>query len=95
MNVSANWAKAGAEIPHGIVGALRVRSLTITEMSCEKSDVGAGRRTYAGTSAERVPFTLIIDKKTAPMGTCKAITLPPSAWMVAIHRADQRPAVIS
>ena len=66
--VSVSWAKVGAEIPYDIVGALRVRSLTITEMSCEKSGVGAGTRTYAGTSRERVPFTLIIDQQTAPLG---------------------------
>ena len=66
--VSVSWAKVGTEIPYEIVGALRVRGLAITEMSCEKVGVGAGTRTYAGTSAERVPFTLIIDQQTAPLG---------------------------
>ncbi len=68
VTVSVNWTKVGAEIPYDIVGALRMRGLPITEMSCEKVGVGAGTRTYAGTSAERVPFTLIIDQQTAPLG---------------------------
>lgn len=66
--VSVHWAKVGAEIPYDIVGALRVRGLTIAEMSCEKIGVGAGTRTYAGTSAEHVPFALTIDQQTAPLG---------------------------
>lgn len=66
--VSVNWAMVGGEIPYDIAGALRARGLTITEMSCEKIGVGAGMRTYAGTSPERVPFSLTIDQQTAPLG---------------------------
>jgi len=46
--VSVNWAKVGGEIPYDIAGALRLRGIAITEMSCEKIGVGAGSRTYAG-----------------------------------------------
>jgi hypothetical protein len=51
--VSVNWAKVGGEIPYDIAGALRLRQIAITEMSCEKIGAGAGSRTYAGTSTGR------------------------------------------
>lgn len=66
--VSINWAKVGVEIPYDIAGALRLRGIAITEMSCEKIGVGAGSRTYAGTSTGGVPFTLTINQQTAPLG---------------------------
>ncbi len=66
--VSVNWAKVGGEIPYDIAGAMRLRGIAITEMSCEKIGVGAGSRTYAGTSTGGVPFTLTIDQQTAPLG---------------------------
>lgn len=66
--VSANWTMVGAEIPYDIPEALSARGVSIMEVSCEKVGAGAGTRTYAGISPGQVPFALIVDQQTAPLG---------------------------
>ncbi|MBP8896886.1 MULTISPECIES: hypothetical protein [Sphingomonadaceae] len=83
--VSVNWAKVGGEIPYDIAGALRLRQIAITEMSCEKIGAGAGSRTYAGTSPEGVPFTLTVDQQTAPLGHMQ------SYYTATIHLEEGHP----
>ena len=66
--VGFNWTEIGAQIPYDVVNAMRVRGVTLTQMSCEKTGVGEGNRVYAGTAPGRAPFKINIDQRTAPTG---------------------------
>lgn len=66
--VGFNWTEVGAQIPYDVVNAMRVRGVTLTQMSCEKTGVGEGSRAYAGTAPNRAPFKITIDQRTAPTG---------------------------
>lgn len=67
-SLSVSWSQTAGEIPHDVVGAMRRRGVSLVEMSCEKTGVGAGTRVYAGTASGRAPFTLTIEQQTAPLG---------------------------
>ena len=83
--VSVNWQEVGAEIAYDVAGALRARGVTVTEMSCEKTGVGAGNRLYAGTAPGRAPFTLTVEQQTAPLGHM------PSFYMASISLDGRHP----
>lgn len=67
--LSMSWSQVGAEIPYDVVNAMRARSVTLVQMSCEKLGTGEGNRVYAGTAPGRAPFRLTIDQRTAPTGS--------------------------
>lgn len=66
--VTVKWNEVGGEIAYDVVGAMRARGVTVTEMSCEATGVGAGTRHYAGTAPGRMPFTVTVEQQTAPLG---------------------------
>jgi len=66
--VGLNWSEIGAEIPYDVVNAMRIRGVTLVQMSCEKLGTGEGSRIYAGTAPGRAPFKLNLDQRTAPTG---------------------------
>ncbi|MDE8652836.1 hypothetical protein [Novosphingobium album (ex Liu et al. 2023)] len=67
-SVSLGWSEVGAEIPHDIVEAMRLKGASLTQRSCEKTGAGAGTRTFAGNAPGRAPFTMVVEQQTAPLG---------------------------
>ncbi|MFP5402606.1 MAG: hypothetical protein ACLGH1_11765 [Gammaproteobacteria bacterium] len=61
-----NWMEVGAEPPYDIVGAMRVRGVTLTEIACEEFGAGEWQRVFAGSAPGRTPFRLEVGQRTAP-----------------------------
>lgn len=61
-----NWMEVGAEPPYDIVGAMRVRGVTLTEIACEEFGAGEWQRVFSGSAPGRAPFRLELGQRTAP-----------------------------
>ena len=61
-----NWMEVGAEPPFDIVGAMRVRGVTLNEIACEEFGAGEWQRVFAGSAPGRAPFRLEVAQRTAP-----------------------------
>ena len=67
-----NWMEVGAEPPYDIVGAMRVRGVTLTETACEEFGAGEWQRVFAGSAPGRAPFRLEIAQRIAPFANANA-----------------------
>lgn len=61
-----NWMEVGAEPPYDIVGAMRARGVTLTEIACEEFGAGEWQRAFSGSAPGRAPFRLELAQRTAP-----------------------------
>ena len=61
-----NWMEVGAEPPYDIVGAMRARGVTLTEIACEEFGAGEWQRVFSGSAPGRAPFRLELAQRTAP-----------------------------
>lgn len=61
-----SWMEVGAEPPYDIVGAMRVRGVTLTEIACEEFGAGEWQRVFSGSAPGRAPFRLELGQRTAP-----------------------------
>ncbi|MHB1373081.1 MAG: hypothetical protein ACYCWL_04235 [Thauera sp.] len=61
-----NWMEVGAEPPYDIIGALRVRGVTLTEIACEEFGAGEWQRVFSGSAPGRAPFRLELAQRIAP-----------------------------
>lgn len=64
--LGVNWGEVGAEPPYDIVGAMRARGVTLTEIACEEFGSGEWQRVFAGRAPGRAPFRLEVGQRTAP-----------------------------
>lgn len=64
--LSVNWMEVGAEPPYDIVGAMRARGVTLTEIACEEFGSGEWQRVFAGVAPGRAPFRLEVAQRVAP-----------------------------
>ncbi|MFU2488087.1 hypothetical protein [Thauera sp. WH-1] len=64
--LSVNWMEVGAEPPYDIVGAMRARGVTLTEIACEEFGSGEWQRVFAGVAPGRAPFRLEVGQRMAP-----------------------------
>lgn len=64
--VGVSWMEIGAEPPYDVVGAMRARGVTLTEVTCEDLGAGEWQRVYAGEAPGRAAFALEIGQRTAP-----------------------------
>ncbi len=64
--LGVNWGEVGAEPPYDIVGAMRARGVTLTEIACEEFGSGEWQRVFAGSAPGRAPFRLELGQRTAP-----------------------------
>ena len=64
--LGVNWSEVGAEPPYDIVGAMRARGVTLTEIACEEFGSGEWQRVFAGSAPGRAPFRLELGQRTAP-----------------------------
>ena len=64
--LGVSWGEVGAEPPYDIVGAMRARGVTLTEIACEEFGSGEWQRVFAGSAPGRAPFRLDIAQRTAP-----------------------------
>ena len=61
-----SWMEVGAEPPYDIVGAMRVRGVTLTEIACEEFGAGEWQRVFSGSAPGRAPFRLELGQRIAP-----------------------------
>lgn len=64
--LGVNWSEVGAEPPYDIVGAMRARGVTLTELACEEFGSGEWQRVFAGHAPGRAPFRLELGQRVAP-----------------------------
>ena len=64
--LTVNWMEIGAEPPYDIVGAMRARGVTLTEIACEEFGAGEWQRVFSGSAPGRAPFRLEVAQRTAP-----------------------------
>lgn len=64
--VGVSWMQVGAEPPYDVVGAMRARGVTVTEVGCEDLGAGEWQRVYAAEAPGRAPFALEVGQRTAP-----------------------------
>lgn len=67
-----NWMEVGAEPPYDIVGAMRARGVTLTEIACEEFGSGEWQRVFAGRAPWRAPFRLEVAQRTAPVANANS-----------------------
>ena len=67
-----NWMEVGAEPPYDIVGAMRARGVTLTEIACEEFGSGEWQRVFAGRAPGRAPFRLEVAQRTAPVANANS-----------------------
>ncbi len=67
-----NWMEVGAEPPYDIIGALRVRGVTLTEIACEEFGAGEWQRVFSGSAPGRAPFRLELAQRIAPFANSNA-----------------------
>ncbi len=65
--LGVNRSEVGAEPPYDIVGAMRARGVTLTEIACEEFGSGEWQRVFAGSAPGRAPFRLELGQRTAPL----------------------------
>jgi hypothetical protein len=65
--LGVNWMEVGAEPPYDIVGAMRARGVTLTEIACEEFGSGEWQRVFSGSAPGRAPFRLELGQRTAPL----------------------------
>jgi hypothetical protein len=64
--LGVNWMEIGAQPPYDIVGAMRARGVTLTEIACEEFGAGEWQRAFSGSAPGRAPFRLELAQRTAP-----------------------------
>lgn len=64
--LGVNWSEVGAEPPYDIIGAMRARGVTLTEIACEEFGSGEWQRVFAGSAPGRAPFRLEVGQREAP-----------------------------
>lgn len=67
-----NWMEVGAEPPYDIVGAMRARGVTLTEIACEEFGAGEWQRVFSGSASGRAPFRLELAQRTAPFANANS-----------------------
>ena len=67
-----NWMEVGAEPPYDIIGALRARGVTLTEIACEEFGAGEWQRVFSGSAPGRAPFSLELAQRIAPFANSNA-----------------------
>lgn len=82
-----NWMGVGAEPPFDIVGAMRLRGVTLTEFACEEFGAGEWQRVFSGSAPGRAPFRLEVGQRTAPFANAN------SYYGVTIDLSGRAPAV--
>lgn len=65
-SVGVSWMAIGAEPPYDVVGAMRARGVTVTEVRCEDLGAGEWQRVFAAEAPGRAAFGLEIGQRTAP-----------------------------
>jgi len=70
--LGVNWSEVGAEPPYDIVGAMRARGVTLTEIACEEFGSGEWQRVFAGHAPGRAPFRLEVGQRTAPLANANS-----------------------
>ncbi|HAF56196.1 MAG TPA: hypothetical protein DCL01_13515 [Thauera sp.] len=94
--LGVNWGEVGAEPPYDIVGAMRARGVTLTEIACEEFGSGEWQRVFAGSAPGRAPFRLEIGQRIAPTANANSyysatIDLSGRAPTVAVRQVCTNP----
>ena len=71
-SVGVNWMEVGALPPYDIVGAMRARGVTLTEIACEEFGSGEWQRVFSGSAPGRAPFRLEVAQRTAPVANANS-----------------------
>lgn len=70
--LAVNWMEIGTEPPYDIVGAMRARGVTLSEIACEEFGIGEWQRVFSGVAPGRAPFRLEVALRMAPTGNANS-----------------------
>lgn len=71
-SVGVHWMEVGELPPYDIVGAMRARGVTLTEIACEEFGSGEWQRVFSGSAPGRAPFRLEVAQRTAPVANANS-----------------------